>query len=84
MAEEEILSAGVVVGVDKDKKVMVAIDESENSHYALMWILDNLRESISGPEAQVLIFMAQPPPQHVVTFAAALGSARMYCPVSAS
>ncbi|KAK4779876.1 hypothetical protein SAY87_015982 [Trapa incisa] len=26
--------------------------------------------------------MAQPPPQHVVTFAASLGSARLYCPVS--
>ncbi|OWM86309.1 universal stress protein A-like protein isoform X2 [Punica granatum] len=81
--EEEILSGGGEGG-DKDKKVMVAIDESECSHYALVWALDNLRESISGPDAQLLIFMAQPPPQHIITFAASLGSARLYCPVSAT
>lgn len=81
---EDILSGGGGGAVANGKKVMVAIEESEYSYYALMWTLDNLRESISGSDAQLLIFMAQPPPQHVVTYAASLGSARLYCPVSAS
>lgn len=66
-----------------EKRVMVAIDESECSHYALMWVLDNLKESITD-KSPLLIFMAQPPPVNNITFAAPLGSARMYCPGSLS
>ncbi|PKI33237.1 hypothetical protein CRG98_046373 [Punica granatum] len=55
---------------------MVAIDESEYSHYALMWALDNLKESLS--KAPLVIFMAQPPTQGTYSFAASLSSARMY------
>ncbi|XP_050374457.1 universal stress protein A-like protein [Argentina anserina] len=62
-----------------EKPVMVAVDESECSHYALMWVIDNLKESITA-QKPLLIFMAQPPPANNLTFAAALGSARMYCP----
>lgn len=64
------------------KKVMVAIDESEYSHYALMWVLDNLRDSIKSQP--LVIFMAQAPPKYGYAYAASLGAARMYCPVSAS
>ncbi|KAE8686902.1 putative acyl-CoA thioesterase [Hibiscus syriacus] len=45
------------------KKVMVAIDESECSHYALHWALDNLRETIS--DSQLFIFNAQPLPTYL-------------------
>lgn len=65
-----------------ERKVMVAIDESEYSHYALIWVLDNLKESIT--KSPLVIFMAQPPPHTNYTFPASLGSARMYCPVSPS
>ncbi|XP_073004480.1 universal stress protein A-like protein [Typha latifolia] len=41
----------------KLKKVMVAIDESECSHYALEWALDHLRDSLSSP---LVVFTAQP------------------------
>ncbi|KAL5553153.1 hypothetical protein UlMin_040554 [Ulmus minor] len=67
---------------EAEKKVMVAIDESESSHYTLLWVLENLKESIS--KSPLVIFMAQPPAQSNYTFAAALGTARMYCPVSAT
>ncbi|XWS63544.1 hypothetical protein CRYUN_Cryun06bG0108300 [Craigia yunnanensis] len=40
------------------KKVMVAIDESECSHYALQWALENLGGTISA--SQLIIFNAQP------------------------
>ncbi|KAM5567742.1 hypothetical protein ABKV19_015686 [Rosa sericea] len=62
-----------------EKPVMVAVDESECSHCALMWVIDNLKESITT-KSPLLIFMAQPPPASSITFAAPLGAARMYCP----
>ncbi|KAL6187998.1 hypothetical protein ACLB2K_039393 [Fragaria x ananassa] len=62
-----------------EKPVMVAVDESECSHYALMWVIDNLKESINT-NSPLHIFMAQPPPANNITFAASLGAARMYCP----
>ncbi|GMY18378.1 universal stress protein a-like protein [Fagus crenata] len=64
----EVLSEG-----GAEKKVMVAIDESEYSYYALNWVLDNLKESII--KSPLVIFMAQLPPQNAYTFAASLGSA---------
>lgn len=71
-----------IFGGGAERKVMVAIDESDYSHYALMWVLENLKESIT--KSPLVIFMAQPPTKSCYTFAASLGSARMYCPVSAS
>ncbi|XP_065880797.1 universal stress protein A-like protein [Euphorbia lathyris] len=63
-------------------KVMVAIDENENSYYALMWVLNNLKETLM--EAPLYIFMAQPPAIDNLTFAASLGSARIYSSVSSA
>ena len=68
-------------GPQVHKKVMVAIDENECSYHALMWVLHNLKESIGN--SPLVIFNAQPPPYRNNTFAASLGTARMYCPVSA-
>ncbi|XVF84775.1 hypothetical protein PTKIN_Ptkin17bG0065700 [Pterospermum kingtungense] len=62
-----------------EKKVMVAIDESENSHYALMWVLDNLKQSLNSP---LIIFMATSPANNNFSYAAPLASARLYCPVT--
>lgn len=65
------------------RRVMVAIDENDSSHYALMWVLDNLKESITTNNPLV-IFMAEPPTKSNYTFAANLSSARLHCPISAS
>ncbi|TKY69345.1 Universal stress protein A protein [Spatholobus suberectus] len=58
------------------KKVMVAIDESEYSHFALVWVLESLKESINN--RPLVIFMAQPVIDNNYTFAANLGTARMF------
>ncbi|KAI3423514.1 Usp domain-containing protein [Psidium guajava] len=70
-----------VNGVNK-RKVMVAVDESECSHHALVWALDNLKDSLLN--SSLVVFMAQPPSLQNLSFAANLGLARMYCPVSAA
>lgn len=41
------------------KKIMVAIDESDCSHYALDWALKNLGVSIAS-SAPLMVFTAQP------------------------
>ncbi|XP_009356255.1 universal stress protein YxiE [Pyrus x bretschneideri] len=73
---------GEAVAKGAEKKVMVAIDESESSHYALMWVLDNLKDSIT--DSPLTIFMAQTPSNGNITFSASLGAARMYYPTSSS
>ncbi|CAK7326599.1 unnamed protein product [Dovyalis caffra] len=78
MAEEVMANEGPL----PETKVMVAIEDSEYSHYALMWVLDNLKESIT--RSPLVIFSALAPPSNNSFTAAALGSARMYCSVSAS
>ncbi|GMH27498.1 hypothetical protein Nepgr_029341 [Nepenthes gracilis] len=70
--------AGEVESEEK-KKVMVAIDETEDSYYALMWVLDNLHESLLT--CPLLIFMTEPPPNYSV-LASTLSSARLYSNVS--
>ncbi|CAK7326601.1 unnamed protein product [Dovyalis caffra] len=55
------------------KKVMVAIEESESSHYALEWTLDKLRESIA--DSTVIIFTAQPNSDIGYIYASTLGTA---------
>lgn len=45
-------------GMMMKKKVMVAIDESELSHYALEWTLENLGNTIHNSE--LIVFTAQP------------------------
>ncbi|XP_058182737.1 universal stress protein A-like protein isoform X1 [Rhododendron vialii] len=74
----------MAVPAENGKKVMVAIDESESSYHALMWVLKNLRDSIAASGSPLLIFMAHPFPVTSNVFAASLGSARVYCPVSAT
>ncbi|KAF7132743.1 hypothetical protein RHSIM_Rhsim09G0106700 [Rhododendron simsii] len=74
----------MAVPAENGKKVMVAIDEGESSYHALMWVLKNLRDSIAASGSPLLIFMAHPFPVTSNVFAASLGSARVYCPVSAT
>ncbi|XP_028757907.1 universal stress protein A-like protein isoform X2 [Neltuma alba] len=72
MAEE-------VIGEDHrgpGKKVMVAIDESDYSYYALIWLLKTLKESIRS--SSIMLFMVQPALDTNYTFQASLGSARLY------
>ncbi|KAH7516516.1 universal stress protein A-like protein isoform X1 [Ziziphus jujuba] len=64
----------------KSKKVMVAIDETESSYRALIWVLENLKESIS--KSPLVIFAAQPLPNHVVSSAGIVGFGLLYCPLS--
>ncbi|XP_010265107.1 PREDICTED: universal stress protein A-like protein isoform X2 [Nelumbo nucifera] len=62
------------------KKVMIAIDESECSHYALKWVLDNLHDSLST--SSLIIFTVQSIADFSYLPAASPGSARMFCPPS--
>ncbi|KAJ4974569.1 hypothetical protein NE237_007743 [Protea cynaroides] len=55
------------------KKVMVAIDESEFSHYALEWVLTKFRDSIST--SQIVIFTVEPNSEINYIPAAAYGAA---------
>ncbi|GLU04729.1 hypothetical protein SLE2022_218640 [Rubroshorea leprosula] len=64
------------------KKVMVAIDESEESYHALMWVLNNLNESLKS--LQLVIFAAQASPKCNSICGSQLGFARIYCPFSAT
>lgn len=57
------------------KKVMVAIDESEFSHYALEWTLQNLRETLE--DSKLLIFTAQSVSDLGYLYASSYGAARM-------
>ncbi|KAI4357803.1 hypothetical protein L6164_001727 [Bauhinia variegata] len=43
-----------------EKKVMMVIDESEQSYYALIWVLENLKEVASN--SSLTIFATQPFP----------------------
>ncbi|KAL8463227.1 hypothetical protein ACS0TY_033258 [Phlomoides rotata] len=54
------------------KKVMVAIDESEFSHYALEWALENLRETIE--DSKLVVFTAQPLADYSYLSASTLGA----------
>ncbi|KAK6931517.1 UspA [Dillenia turbinata] len=57
----------------EEKKVMVAIDESECSHYALEWALQNLHDSIA--KSKLYIFTVQPLADLNYLYASTLGSA---------
>ncbi|KAL0463573.1 UNVERIFIED_CONTAM: putative universal stress protein [Sesamum latifolium] len=58
---------------DGKKKVMVAIDESECSHYALKWTLQNLGDTIET--SNLLIFTAQPVVDLGYLYASSYGAA---------
>ncbi|XP_021298880.1 universal stress protein A-like protein [Herrania umbratica] len=55
------------------KKVMVAVDESECSHHALQWALENLGDTLSA--SQLFIFTAQPLPNFAYLSASTYGAA---------
>ncbi|CAD5173255.1 unnamed protein product [Musa acuminata subsp. malaccensis] len=59
----------------KAKRVMVAIDESESSHYALEWVLSNLRSSLSS--SPLVVFTVQPYPEISYLNAASFGAPRI-------
>ncbi|KAG6490394.1 hypothetical protein ZIOFF_051690 [Zingiber officinale] len=62
-------------GGDRPQKVMVAIDESDCSHYALEWVLANLRRSFSS--SPLIVFSVQAVPDTAYLTAASLGSPPM-------
>lgn len=64
------------------KKVMVAIDESECSRYALQWTLDNLSQTIDN--SQLVLFTVQPISDFTYAYASSFGAARMSLSLSSS
>ncbi|XP_038892856.1 uncharacterized protein LOC120081769 isoform X2 [Benincasa hispida] len=60
-----------------EKRVMVAIDETDSSYYALIWVLENLKESIA--DSPLFLFTALPPPSSYTP-----GLARSYFHVASS
>ena len=65
------------------KKVMVAIDESECSRYALQWTLDNLSQTIDD-NSQLVLFTVQPISEFTYAYASSFGAARMSLSLSLS
>ncbi|PON78635.1 Universal stress protein [Parasponia andersonii] len=61
------------------KKVMVAIDESDLNYNALIWVLDNLEESVK--DTFLVIFATQPLTNFSYPLPASLGFARFYFPL---
>ena len=65
-------------------RVMLAMDESECSIYALEWALENLRETAGNPSSSPpIIFTVQPIVNLSCIPAAANGSARMFTSMTA-
>lgn len=62
------------------KKVMVVIDESDCSYKALIWVLDNLKESLN--QSPLFIFAIQPLVNSTFPISPSLGFARLYCSLS--
>ncbi|GAV66287.1 Usp domain-containing protein [Cephalotus follicularis] len=56
---------------EQKKKVMVAIDESECSHYALQWALDNLHHTIT--DSELVILTVQPVADFAYLYASTFG-----------
>ncbi|XP_058193998.1 universal stress protein A-like protein [Rhododendron vialii] len=61
------------LGEKKKKKLMVAIDESECSHYALEWALQNLVDTIANSD--LCIFTVQPIANYSYLYASSFGAA---------
>lgn len=58
-----------------EMKVMMAIDGSECSHYALQWVLENLGHTISN--SKLIIFNVLSPDYLGYAYASTYGTARM-------
>ncbi|KAH7834757.1 hypothetical protein Vadar_019382 [Vaccinium darrowii] len=69
-------------GVEEKKKVMVAIDESDCSHYALEWALQNLGDALV--KSEFFIFTVQPIADYTYLYASSFGAARTIPPLSLS
>lgn len=67
---------------EQKKKVMVSIDESECSRYALLWALDNLHETIANSE--LILFTVQPILDLTYATVSTLGAARIFLSLSLS
>lgn len=82
MAEAEASGGG---GGHGTERVMVAIDESECSLYALEWALKSLRETAAptGGGPPLIVFTAQPLANLSYIPAATYGSARMFTAMTA-
>lgn len=63
-------------GSRSKKVVMVAIDQSEFSHYALEWTLLNLHDTVANSE--LILFTAQPISDYSYLYASSMGSARQF------
>ncbi|KAF5745256.1 hypothetical protein HS088_TW07G00839 [Tripterygium wilfordii] len=63
-----------------EKKVMVVIDENEYSYYALKWVLNNLKESITDSPLVLLAPYSTPNCNNIL--AAQLSVAGIYSPLS--
>lgn len=63
-------------GETKKKVVMVAIDESECSRYALEWVLNNLLDSIINSE--LVILTVQPISDYSYFAASSMGATRQF------
>jgi hypothetical protein len=61
---------------EQKKKVRVAMDESECSHYMLLWDLNNLHETIANSE--LVLFVVQPIFYLSYAMISTLGVARMF------
>ncbi|XP_052184992.1 universal stress protein A-like protein isoform X2 [Diospyros lotus] len=53
---------GEEIKMTKEKRIMVAVDESEESMYALSWCLTNLLSHNTNKNMTLLLFYVQPPP----------------------
>lgn len=64
----------------KSNNVMVAIDETPSSYSALIWVLDNLKETIcsSSTNTSLLLFSPQPLPVSRSYSSAAFAPAGLY------
>lgn len=67
---------GSGLGEKKKKKVMVAIDESECSHYAVEWALQNLVDTLANSD--LCIFTVQPIADYSYLYASSFGAARKH------
>ncbi|KAF3784026.1 Universal stress A-like protein [Nymphaea thermarum] len=64
----------------KERKIMVAVDESEESRYALSWCLENLvcdAESRKSKTVLVLLYVRPPPPAYTALDGKGIFSAEM-------
>lgn len=66
------------IGLEKEsKKIVVAVDESDESMYALSWCLSNLIP-LNTQNTLVLLYVKPPPPLHSPLDAASTTSLHIY------